>query len=58
MFDRYHSSIMPTIYQTGGFHPLINDGDVVIVDSSITAKENDIAYTLDLRPLRFIIKVN
>ncbi len=21
MFDRYHSSIMPTIYQTGGFRP-------------------------------------
>ncbi|EMP6219015.1 IS30 family transposase [Providencia rettgeri] len=23
MFDRYHSSIMPTIYQTGGFRPLV-----------------------------------
>ncbi|MFH7099286.1 IS30 family transposase, partial [Klebsiella pneumoniae] len=21
MFDRYHSSIMPTIYQTGGYRP-------------------------------------
>lgn len=23
MFDRYHSSIMPTIHQTGGYHPLV-----------------------------------
>lgn len=23
MFDIYHSSIMPTIYQTGGFRPLV-----------------------------------
>ena len=21
MFDRYHSSVMPTIYQTGGYRP-------------------------------------
>lgn len=21
MFDRYHSSVMPTMYQTGGFRP-------------------------------------
>ncbi|MDQ0627666.1 UNVERIFIED_ORG: hypothetical protein C7430_12415 [Pantoea agglomerans] len=23
MFDRYHSSIMPTIHQTGGYYPLV-----------------------------------
>ncbi|GME34396.1 hypothetical protein ACJ2_19790 [Pantoea sp. QMID2] len=26
MFDRYYSSIMPTIHQTGGYRPLSESG--------------------------------
>ncbi len=37
MFDRYHSSIMPTIYQTGGFRPPIRKRRA----SSLTLNERE-----------------